>query len=236
MENDIVRILKKHLSLHYDVISVNSLKMLFQKSRILTPVCILVFLFCEKPQQTEWGYFKKNFPSLPCIAILGQPTIEMAHYCGMLGIDCVMSATELNLVDEVINRACLKKNSKVDLSEINIDKTLLWYSSLLRDALLIIENDYIKILNTSEISNLIEISESTLSREFSKYDLPSPKKILMSLKVKQAIKLMHNKGLNLQEIALLSGFTDEKRMGECFKRIFGTSPGKYRNSNLIDNL
>jgi transcriptional regulator GlxA family with amidase domain len=57
----------------------------------------------------------------------------------------------------------------------------------------------------------------------------------MFLKVNHAIKLMQNKGLNVCEIAYLSGFNNEKRMAECFHRMFGMPPGEYRikHVNLI---
>lgn len=56
----------------------------------------------------------------------------------------------------------------------------------------------------------------------------------MFLKVQQAIKHMRNHGLNIKEISKLSGFTDEKRMAECFKRMFGIPPGKYRLKYIIN--
>jgi len=37
---------------------------------------------------------------------------------------------------------------------------------------------------------------------------------------------------NIREISSLSGFTEEKRMAECFDRIFGMSPGKYRSKYI----
>lgn len=227
-----MNLLKKHLSEEYKIIAGNNAKMLYQKSRTYMPICILIDLTRGNSLLTEWERLKKRFSTLPCIAIMDSLDIELAHYCGTLGIDYVLSTKELHRLEEAINKIGMEKSIRVILSELNIDKTNLLYSSLLKEALLLIENEYIKILNTNEIADTIEISECTLSREFAKYGLPSPKKILLFLKVRHAIKLMANNGLNLQEIAFLSGFTDEKRMGECFKRIFGLPPGEYRKQQI----
>jgi transcriptional regulator GlxA family with amidase domain len=75
-------------------------------------------------------------------------------------------------------------------------------------------------MTVKEIADLLEINECTLSREFNKYDLPGPKRILMYLKVHHAVKLMENNGLKRQEVALLSGFSDERRMMECLGRVY----------------
>lgn len=224
-----INILKNYLADNqYEIITISSIKMLFQKSRQYMPACILIYLPTKKSSLTEWSRFKKRFPMLPCIVIIASSDIELAYHCGILGIDFVMSLNELPHIDKNIRRICMKKNSKVFLSELNINKANPAYPTWLKEALLYIENNYIKILNTTAIADTIEISECTLSREFAKYSLPGPKKLLTFLKVKQATKLMYNRGLNLQEIAYLSGFTDEKRMGECFKRMFGIPPGEYR--------
>ena len=82
------------------------------------------------------------------------------------------------------------------------------------------------------------LSESGTKEELAKrirehFGLPGPKKILIRMKVEHAINLMRNSGFNIREIATLSGFTEEKRMAECFHRMFGIPPGAYRFKNII---
>jgi transcriptional regulator GlxA family with amidase domain len=146
----------------------------------------------------------------------------------------VLPYEEIHRIKEEILKICEEKNNKVFIEDLSIDKNDPLYSVMLRESLLIMERNYLKIFNINEIANILRINESTLFREFSKFGLPSPKKILMFLKVRHAIKLMQNKGLNVREISSLSGFTDEKRMAECFHRMFGMAPGEYREKH-VDN-
>jgi transcriptional regulator GlxA family with amidase domain len=158
--------------------------------------------------------------------------MEMARFCGAIGIDCVLYDKELGRIGDEITRICSKKNNRAGLQEIGIDKTNPFFSSMARNALVFMEKNYPEILNTNEIADRLEISECTLSREFAKMQLPGPKQVLMLLKVHYAIKLMRNIGLNVREISSLSGFTDEKRMAECFHRMFGMPPGEYRQRKV----
>jgi transcriptional regulator GlxA family with amidase domain len=87
---------------------------------------------------------------------------------------------------------------------------------------------------------MMDVSECTLSREFQKYSLPGPKRMLMYLKVYHSSLLMQNNGLNIREIASLSGFSNDKRMAECFQRVYNMPPGEYRKQmnkkNMIEHV
>jgi AraC-like DNA-binding protein len=208
-----------------------------QEVRVNRIACIIVHIgYDDMPESIYFESFKKKFSHIPCIAVIASPDMELARYCGSIGIDCVLPFEKIHRIKEEIVRICAEKNNKVFIEDLSIDKNNPLYSVMIRESLLIIERDYLKIFNINKIADILEINESTLSREFSKFDLPSPKKILMFLKVKHAIKLMQNKGLNIREISSLSGFTDEKRMVECFHRMFEMTPGKYREKALTISL
>lgn len=68
------------------------------------------------------------------------------------------------------------KNSHIKLIDICIDIEKPGYSPMVREALTIIEQNYLRILNTNEITKILNITECTLSREFNKCHLPGPKK------------------------------------------------------------
>ena len=84
-------------------------------------------------------------------------------------------------------------------------------------------------MSTTEIAMQLNIHESTLSREFKKNNITNPKRLLLYFKVGHASNLMKNKGLNLKKIAHQSGFSNEQRFNECFKRLFNETPNVYRN-------
>jgi AraC-like DNA-binding protein len=231
-QNDFVRRLKKCIPDTVTIVEKQKMRLLIQEARTRPISCVVLHIEPDIPDRTVFERFRERFPSIPCIAVLGSQNMEMARYCGAVGVDCVLSDKELSRIGDEITRICTEKNNKTCLQEIGIDKANPTFSPMVRDALVFMEKNHQKILNTNEVADRLEISECTLSREFAKMQLAGPKQILMFLKVHHAIKLMRNIGLNVREISSLSGFTDEKRMAECFHRMFGLPPGEYRQRSI----
>lgn len=173
-------------------------------------------------------HIKSNFKNIPWIVIMEDSNLEFARMCGTSGIDRIISDSEIDKLNTILPNIVRKKGVRITLENIGLDKTNAEYTPLLKNGLEIIEQDYTQLMKVGTIAELLDISESTLIREFQKYELPSPKKILMFLKVQHAIKLMEHKGLAMSEIAHLSGFTNIKRMTECFQRMYNIPPGKYK--------
>ena len=229
-----IKTLKSYLVSTFAIIERQQVQSILQEIRI-NPVDCIVFHIEEKNEEyTQFGKIKKSFSHIPCIAVIDPLCIELARYCGSIGIEYVLPLEKMYSIKDEIARVCAEKNNKVYIGELSIDKNDPFYSKMIKESLLIIERDYLQISSINEIANLLETNESTLCREFNKYRLLSPKKILVHLKVHHAIKLMHNEGLNVREISSLSGFPDNKRMAECFHRMFGMPPGEYRAKH-IDN-
>ena len=234
--DDFSRRLKFNLPDTIIVLEKKKMIMLPQAIRMNPISCIILHLDQNIPDELYFERIKKIFPHIPWIAVLASrdmEQLELARHCGVMGIDCVLSYDDIDLIEDKIAKVCAFKSNRVSLVDINIMKESANYSTMLQEALSIIERHYTKILNTIEISDLMELAESTLSREFVKFGLPGPKNILIRMKVQNSINLMRNKGLNIREISSLSGFTDEKRMAECFHRMFGMPPGEYRLKNNI---
>jgi AraC-like DNA-binding protein len=227
--------LKSYLPDTITVLEKKSLKMIPQILRVNSISCIILRVEQCIPDESCFERIKKKFPHVPWIAVFFHQNMELARHCGRMGIESVIHYDEIEHIMNEILRVRLSKNNKTTLEDVSINIKNAYYSEMIREALSIIERRFLKILNINEVSDLMEIAEATLSREFAKFDLPGPKKILMYLKVHHAIKLMRNDGLNIREISSLSGFTDEKRMAECFHRMFGMSPGKYRIKCICQN-
>lgn len=138
----------------------------------------------------------------------------------------------------------LRFNSHTGRLSIEIEKILFIkgersYSRIYLDGetkkiLLFIESRYLTICNMTDIANYIGVTENTITREFHKYNLCSPKRLLMYFKVKHSIELLRNSDLKIREIANLSGFTNEQRYIECFAKVFHSTPSNYRRTFNID--
>lgn len=149
---------------------------------------------------------------------------------GEWGIEKVISIQDIDMVCKEVTYLISQNNNSLTLAEIAIQKDHDSYSELLKKCLHLIENMYVSIMKVSTLSEMLDVSDSVLTREFQRFQLLPPKKILLILKVKHAEKLMTNDGLNMNEVAKLSGFSNIKRMTECFHRVFGHSPGSHKMS------
>ena len=227
-----IQSLKGYLTNAYTIVEKQYIQSLFMELRINQVVCIILYIDKDQTDHSLIEQIKKGFSQIPCIVVIHSPCLELARYFGSIGIECVLSIDRMYSIKEDITRLWDAKNNKVYLHEFSIDMTDPIYSEMIRESLFIMERDYQKIFSVNKIADLLEVNECTLVREHKKYDLPTPKTLLLLLKVSHAIKLMQNKGLNIREIALQSGFTDEKRMAENFHRMFGMPPGEYTERKL----
>ena len=83
-------------------------------------------------------------------------------------------------------------------------------------------------LTVSLIAEKIGISEVYLRKLFRAQYGISPSKYLISVRLKNAKKLMKYPFLTLEECALQSGFSSLQYFCRLFKKETGISPGKYR--------
>ena len=83
-------------------------------------------------------------------------------------------------------------------------------------------------LTVSLIAEKIGISEVYLRKLFKAQFATSPAKYLISVRLKNAKKLMKYPFLTLEECALQSGFSSLQYFCRLFKKETGISPGKYR--------
>jgi YesN/AraC family two-component response regulator len=210
-----------------EVVVKQEMKGLTQAVRTKNIHCVI--LFCEKTNQfncNKLSQFIKKFPSIPIIVILAEKWVDLSRAYGQIGVTRVLHLSEIRKLSVEIHQLICQYSIRVTLNEIGIKE--IRGSEILINALDVIEKNYITLMEVKEIADILEINECTLSREFRKHDLIGPKRILMFLKVHHAFKLKENTGLNCQEVALLSGFSDSRRMFDCFER--------YNKYNSNDSL
>ena len=90
------------------------------------------------------------------------------------------------------------------------------------------ENFNLPEFSISQLAEKIGISEVYLRKLFRAQYATSPAKYLISVRLKNAKKLMKYPFLTLEECALQSGFSSLQYFCRLFKKEAGISPGKYR--------
>ena len=90
------------------------------------------------------------------------------------------------------------------------------------------ENFNLPEFSISQLAEKIKISEVYLRKLFRAQYGISPSKYLISVRLKNAKKLMKYPFLTLEECALQSGFSSLQYFCRLFKKETGISPGKYR--------
>jgi YesN/AraC family two-component response regulator len=191
-----------------------------------------LLLYCEincNPETEKMlQYFSENFPNLNSTVLLKKPEVKVSHFLGKNGIKHIILFNELDYLESHF--------SNINKTKITLDKfqiVLANLSPLLQKILHYIEGNYLNIFTITDIANYLSVNECTITREFKKHNLTSPKRLLMYFKVKHSVELLKNSDLKIKEIACLSSFTNEQRFNECFKKVFTEPPEKYRITRKI---
>ena len=212
----------------YSIICKMSIERSFPDLRNYLISCIIIYVnssFLKSP--VDLFRLKQQFPAIPAIALVNDHNLNIAQLCGEGGIDFVVSVTDMQKLTEIIQIAVCMKNSRVSLAEIGID--LNQCSPQVLKVVKIIEKMYLRLTSVKEVSDLMGISEWTLSKYFKRCCPIRPKQLIAHLKIKHSANLMKNPGLSLKEIARLVGYSNQSRFNECFHRIMVVSPSEYRN-------
>jgi len=170
-----------------------------------------------------------QFPILPIIGIIDEIDIENIRLCGEKGLSSIISFKEINNIEIEIQKAILNKKQVFNLEWVGIN--FKECSELVRDALSLLQKSYIKFRRVDDISKYLGVSEITLAHQFKRFSSINLKKLLIVLKITHAISLMKCPGFRLNEIAELSGFTDQYHFYRSFKKFIGESPRNFREKS-----
>lgn len=86
-------------------------------------------------------------------------------------------------------------------------------------------------LSLKEVSQMLDVHPSYLSREFSKhFDDLSFGDYIRKLRIEKAVELMKDPSHSLAEIAYLTGFSDQSHFNRIFKKMMGKNPSTFRKS------
>lgn len=92
-----------------------------------------------------------------------------------------------------------------------------------------IEDHYANDISLDSLSQLTHLSRYHLLRVFRETVGIPPHTYLRQVRIKHA-KVMLASGLPIADVAIATGFTDQSHLTRWFKRLWGFTPGQYRNS------
>ncbi|WP_430809545.1 MULTISPECIES: ATP-binding protein [unclassified Carboxylicivirga] len=82
-------------------------------------------------------------------------------------------------------------------------------------------------LSVEQTAQALGMSRPVLYRKIKSLTDLSPQQFLMTIKLKEAARIMKEDGHNISETAYMIGFTDPKYFSQTFKKYFGVTPSQY---------
>lgn len=96
-----------------------------------------------------------------------------------------------------------------------------------------IHNNYFDMdLNLNTLAEHFKVSPSYLSKKYKEQYQSSVIDYLYEIRIRNSIKLIQDTNMKITEIAQMVGFADSNAFIRIFKKISGTTPGKYKAALL----
>ena len=95
----------------------------------------------------------------------------------------------------------------------------------------VIEANYCYNLKLNEYARLCNRSLSSFKRDFYNVYGDSPASWLLNKRLDHSLKVLHDSGKTIADVAFESGFENSTHFSHVFKKHFGVSPLKYRQTN-----
>jgi AraC-like DNA-binding protein len=117
-----------------------------------------------------------------------------------------------------------------ELTELGTDATAAWdgYPKALQQMLTHIDWDYDHLDGLSELEGVGSCSRSTICRLFRRHLDCTPTAWLLSVRLKQAARLLQSTNLRAYEVGRRVGIGNPYYFSRVFKRRFGVTPGEFR--------
>ncbi|MCG5102389.1 AraC family transcriptional regulator [Oceanobacillus alkalisoli] len=107
-----------------------------------------------------------------------------------------------------------------------------WPKSV-QKAILFIRQHYNKPISLEDIVKVTGMSKYHFTRLFQTSTQITPMKYVTKIRMEEAIKLLKNQNLTIDEIAYEVGYANGNYFNKVFRSFFGVSPGKYRNGETF---
>lgn len=103
----------------------------------------------------------------------------------------------------------------------------------LRIARELIQDSYRENLGVLDVAKVVGVHPTYLARAFRVFLGVTPGDLLRSRRLEKAAELLLRGKRPIVEIALDTGFSDQAHFTKAFRRVYGTSPGKYRQMSAV---
>ncbi len=137
-----------------------------------------------------------------------------------------MMLSEFLMLTGIVSRINMKINTNIDMKK------------NLSDAVKYIENHYNEIITLDKLTEVSHYSLRQLNRLFNDYYDTSPAEYIITIRLREACKLLRNSNMSVSEIAVKCGFSSHY-IGRVFKQRLGVTPKEYRineNHKHLNNM
>lgn len=118
------------------------------------------------------------------------------------------------------------------ISHIQSSQNKSWPKSVLK-AVYFIQSHYAEPISLDDIVDESQISKYHLTRIFQQYTHMTPMKFVTKIRMEQALKLLKDDSLTIDEIAKSVGYANGNYFNKVFRSFIGVSPGKYRKGKTF---
>ncbi|HEU0318642.1 MAG TPA: helix-turn-helix transcriptional regulator [Solirubrobacteraceae bacterium] len=129
------------------------------------------------------------------------------------------------MTDSVIpGRAAIRRQDVTIHRPVTIENR----TSLLRDAVSIIEQDYASELSLDDVARRIASSRRQLQRAYAEIGRTTFRRHLAHVRMKRAAEMLQDGRLTVREVAHSVGYRQPAQFAKAFRRQFGVAPSDYR--------
>jgi AraC-like DNA-binding protein len=141
--------------------------------------------------------------------------------------DCISAVLEKN---ELCFRF-IRRLLTISIPETNLNE-LLNSSGRVQTATSYVRRNMKRNIKVADLAKACAMSPPAFFRYFSLTLKTTPQKFISRLKMEHAAELLRDSRLSVADVADATGFANQFHFSRCFKRYYGTAPGKYRDSNI----
>lgn len=103
---------------------------------------------------------------------------------------------------------------------------------IMKKIILYMNGHYKEKIQLADIANDVNMSVGHFCRFFKEHFNITFGEYIINLRMREAVKLLEETEKTISEIALDTGFTDPNYFTTAFKKVFDSTPSKYRKGNL----
>jgi len=196
-----------------------------------------VFLNCYKPHlyQAEedtvfdWFHFSGNASKVYFELLFDKSGCVYSIENNMTIYDCMTTILNMAEYDKIDEDAISILIHKIlyELKQLSnhADEA---HMNTVRSAIKYLESHYQDQITLTDVADCVRLSPYHFSRIFKKHMNCSPIQYLISYRINNAKKLLHNTNLSVQEISFASGFNSVPHFIQVFKKHTNVSPNKFR--------